>query len=72
MAVAGSNAPSIAVGVEPMSWMAMVVVSNDIAVGNKPKANRLPHKYHFSVGGVWMPSSVKHRTAKRNHPKSNT
>ena len=72
MAVAGSKAPRIAVGVDPISWMAMVVVSKDIAVGNKPKAHRFPHKYHLSAGGVWMPPSNKLRIANKLHPKSST
>ena len=46
MAVTGSNAPRMAVGVEPMYWMALVVQRNEMAVGKTARASRLPHKYH--------------------------
>ena len=45
-AVKGSSAPRIAVGVEPMYWIAWVVQRNDMAVGKMASAIRLPHKYH--------------------------
>ena len=48
-AVTGSKAPSMAVGVEPMYWMACVVQRKEIAVENTANANRLPHKYHLST-----------------------
>ena len=46
IAVTGSNAPSMAVGVDPMYWMAPVVHTKEIAVGKTANAKRLPHKYH--------------------------
>lgn len=48
MAVTGSNAPRIAVGVEPMYWMAPVVQRKDMAVGKTASASKLPHRYHSS------------------------
>ena len=42
-AVRGSNAPNIAVGVDPMYCMAIVVHKNDTAVGKMANAIRLPH-----------------------------
>ena len=41
-AVTGSSAPRIAVGVEPMYWMALVVQRNEMAVGKMASASRLP------------------------------
>ena len=48
IAVTGSRAPRMAVGVEPIYWMAPVVQRNEMAVGNTARAIRLPHRYHFS------------------------
>ena len=72
MAVAGSKAPSMAVEVEPMCWIAMVVVSNDIAVGSRPKANKFPQRNHLSAGGDILPPSIILRTAKRLHQNKRT
>lgn len=43
-AVSGSNAPKMAVGVEPIYCMAWVVHKNDTAVGNMAKATMLPQR----------------------------
>lgn len=48
MAVTGSNAPRMAVGVEPIYWMAPVVQRKDMAVGKTANASRLAHRYHWS------------------------
>ena len=48
-AVRGSSAPRMAVGVEPMYWIACVVQRNDIAVGKMANATKLPHRYHVST-----------------------
>ena len=58
-AVTGSKAPRIAVGVEPMYWMALVVHKNEIAVGKTASASKFPHRYHLS--GTWtaMPKSSR-------------
>ena len=48
MAVTGSNAPRMAVGVEPIYWMAPVVQRKDMAVGKTASASRLAHRYHWS------------------------
>ena len=45
IAVTGSSAPRIAVGVEPMLWIAAVVHRKDIAVGNTARPSTLPHIY---------------------------
>ena len=42
-AVTGSSAPRIAVGVDPIRFMARVVQRNEIAVGKSARASRLPH-----------------------------
>ena len=47
-AVTGSSAPRMAVGVEPMYWMAPVVQRNDTAVGKTASASRHPHRYQRS------------------------
>ena len=47
-AVNGSKAPRIAVGVEPIYWMAPVVQRKDMAVGKTANASRLAHRYHWS------------------------
>ena len=47
-AVNGSKAPRIAVGVEPIYWMAPVVQRKDMAVGKTASASRLAHRYHWS------------------------
>lgn len=36
-AVTGSRAPIIAAGVEPTSWMAIVIITNDNTVGNSAR-----------------------------------
>lgn len=62
-AVTGSNAPRMAAGVEPMYWMESVMQPNDMTVGKMAKATRLPHRYHWSAGGVTMlwPKSSRNR-----------
>lgn len=62
-AVTGSNAPRIAVGVEPMYCMALVVHRNDIAVGNMASAMRLPHIYHFCGRVTACPKSRRTRNS---------
>ena len=47
-AVTGSKAPSMAVGVAPINFMADVVQSSDTAVGNRASRNRYIHIYHLS------------------------
>lgn len=44
IAVKGSKAPRIAVGVEPISLMAIVIVSREIIVGNTASAIVHNHK----------------------------
>ena len=50
----GSNAPKMAVGVEPMSWRARVVRPNEITVGIIARAIRFahPHPVAGRVRGV--------------------
>ena len=42
-AVTGSSAPKMAVGVEPIRWMASVIVTNEMMVGNKANDTALAH-----------------------------
>ena len=69
-AVTGSKAPRMAVGVEPMYWIACVVHRNDMAVGKTASAIRFPHKYHLSTTCRLWPKST--RTKNSDKPKSNT
>lgn len=64
-AVTGSNAPRMAVGVEPIYCMAPVVQSRDMAVGIKARANKFPQRYHLSAGGSCMPSPANERKNKK-------
>ena len=70
MAVTGSNAPNMAVGVEPMYCIALVVHRNDMAVGKTASAIRQPHKYQRD--GISICPSQSSRPTKSVTPKSNT
>ena len=48
-AVTGSSAPSMAVGVEPMQWIACVVQSSETAVGSAARAMTLIHRYQVGM-----------------------
>ena len=50
IAVNGSNAPKIAVLVEPMSWIAIVIVSKEIIVGNN--ANPIANSHDVACGKI--------------------
>ena len=71
-AVTGSKTPSIAVGVEPMYWIASVVHISDITVGKIDKAMMLPQSHHLSDGGVVNVPHIKALVAKMIHPTSKT
>ena len=62
-AVTGSNAPRIAVGVDPIYCMALVVQRNDIAVGKMARAMRFPHIYHFCGMVTACPKSRRMRNS---------
>ena len=68
-AVRGSRAPRMAVGVEPIYWIACVVQRNDMAVGNIANAIRLPQRYEVLTMGRLFLKSISNR--KRVRPKSN-
>ena len=51
-AVTGSNAPRIAVGVEPMYCIAFVVQNSDSTVGKIARQRRFVHKRHSLSGGT--------------------
>ena len=59
----------MAVGVEPIYWIACVVQRNDMAVGNIANAIRLPQRYQVLTMWRLFPKSI--RTRKRVRPKSN-
>ena len=71
-AVTGSNAPRIAVGVEPMYCIALVVHKKEIAVGKTANANRLPHKYHWSASGTDRFFPQNSRRTNKNTPNNRT
>lgn len=54
MAVTGSNAPNMAVGVEPMYFIAAVVQTRDMVVGRMASIRRLSHE--LSWEGICKPS----------------
>lgn len=56
-AVTGSNAPKIAVGVDPMYWMALVVQRNEMAVGKSAKPKTSAHKCQCSGHTTALPQS---------------
>lgn len=57
-AVTGSNAPRIAVGVEPIYWMAFVVDTKDMAVGKRAKATILPQRNHLEGTISSLPAKI--------------
>lgn len=57
-AVTGSKAPRIAVGVEPIYWMALVVDTKDMAVGKRANATILPHRNHLEGTISWFPARI--------------
>src|SRR5574344_669684 len=69
-AVTGSNAPRMAVGVEPIYWIALVVQTKEIAVGKIASPSKLSQTYHLltNINLVPQPSVKK----KKRVPKSNT
>ena len=69
-AVTGSKAPRMAVGVEPMYWMALVVHRNEMAVGNTASPKRQPHRYQRS--GTLQPPPISRRTTNKRMPNSRT
>ena len=72
IAVTGSNAPNMAVGVEPIYWMALVVHKKEIAVGKMANANIFPHRYHWLVDGIFSFSPIRNLKINRDSPKSRT
>ena len=70
MAVTGSSAPRMAVGVEPIYWMALVVHRNDTAVGKTARASKFPHKYHWS--GTHKLPDIPRRTTNSDNPNNST
>ena len=71
-AVTGSKTPKIAVGVEPIYWMASVVHINEITVGNIDNAMILPQSHQLSDGGVVNVPHAKALIAKMIQPTSKT
>ena len=69
-AVKGSKAPRMAVGMEPIYWIALVVHTKEIAVGKIASPSRLSQTYHLltKINLVPQPSVKK----KNRVPKSNT
>ena len=70
MAVTGSSAPRMAVGVEPMYWMALVVQRNEMAVGKIDSASTLSHMYQRD--GTVSSTPVSSLTMKSDKPNSRT
>ena len=71
-AVTGSSTPSIAVGVEPMYWIASVVHINEMTVGKMDNARMLPHNHQRSVGGIVSTPLVNDRIANMIQPTIRT
>lgn len=71
-AVTGSRTPNIAVGVEPIYWIASVVQIKEITVGNIDNANIFPQSHHFSAGGVVSVPLIRDLMAKIIHPTVKT
>ena len=65
-AVRGSKAPRMAVGVEPIHWMAPVVQRREMAVGKRLSANALPHNHHWE--GTCMLPSINNTQENRTRP----
>lgn len=70
MAVTGSNAPNMAVGVEPTYCMAVVVHKKDITVGKRANATTHSHSHHLSGIMRFCPQPVQMK--KIIVPTSNT
>ena len=70
MAVTGSNAPNMAVGVEPMYLMAAVVQTRDTVVGRIASIRRLSHE--LSWEGICSPSFANVLVAMTIQPKMRT
>jgi len=70
MAVSGSNAPRMAVGVEPIYWMARVVATNDTQVGSSASA-ATQSQCSGSLGSCSPPADGS-LTAKSDNPNSST
>lgn len=65
----GSNAPSMATGVEPISCMAALVHRSEKAVGKKAMARASAHSHGELARTMKLLDSKLH--AKRNVPKKN-
>ena len=70
IAVTGSSAPRMAVGVEPMYCMALVVQRNEMAVGKMARATTLPQRYHLD--GTVSSTPVSSLKMKSDTPNSRT
>ena len=71
-AVTGSKTPNIAVGVEPIYWMASVVQIKEMTVGNTDSAMMFAQSHHFSAGGVVSTPLAKARIANIIQPMAKT
>ena len=62
----------MAVGVEPMRWMAAVVQRKEMAVGKSASATTSAHIYHWLAAGMVKGVPVAKRPAKITAPNTST